>query len=131
MGPGYSYTEFPVVSGTCQADGGEWNTTAAALLESESCEESIDFEVSCEPVNEKPFCNLWTSFLKIFTMLLGEVENQFFANYPIATLMFAMFMFGCVVVLANVLIAIVTGELSSNTSFCLSLANVAIHARLL
>ena len=66
-------------------------------------------------------------------MLLGEVENQYFANYPIATLMFAMFMFGCVVVLANVLIAIVTGELSSNTSFCLSLANVdvAIHARLL
>ncbi|EJK58127.1 hypothetical protein THAOC_21769 [Thalassiosira oceanica] len=134
-GSGYlnadSYSEFPVVWGTCQADvvggsqrlemlsksvedsglqdgGGEWDTTDAdSFLNSSFCAEKV-VGVNCEPVNDRPFCNLWTSFLKIFTMLLGEAENQYFADYPVATIMFALFMFGCVVVLANVLIAIVT-----------------------
>lgn len=114
-----------------QDGGGEWDTTDAdSFLNSSFCAEKV-VGVNCEPVNDRPFCNLWTSFLKIFTMLLGEAENQYFADYPVATIMFALFMFGCVVVLANVLIAIVTGEWSSNASFCLSFANVVVHARLL
>lgn len=67
---------------------------------------------SCEPVNDDPFCSFRTSFFKVFTMLLGEVDESYFSGDPFATVLFCLFMFICVVVLANVLIAIVTDSYS-------------------
>eukprot|EP00578_Thalassiosira_sp_NH16_P015096 CAMPEP_0181113566 /NCGR_PEP_ID=MMETSP1071-20121207/20416_1 /TAXON_ID=35127 /ORGANISM="Thalassiosira sp., Strain NH16" /LENGTH=879 /DNA_ID=CAMNT_0023197613 /DNA_START=119 /DNA_END=2758 /DNA_ORIENTATION=- len=103
------YTDFPVYSYSCnytnEAIGGE---VPDCTLES----------VQCQPENSEPFCNFWTSFLKIFTMLLGEVDESYFSeqnleySYRLATTMFALFMFTCVIVLANVLIAIVTDSYS-------------------
>lgn len=55
-----------------------------------------------------PFCNFWTSFLSVYTMLLGEVSETNFATSKVATVLFVVFMFLCVILLANVLIAIVT-----------------------
>ncbi len=115
------YTEFPVNSTTCSAD--EFTNEFECTTEVESC----------EPINTDPFCNFRTSFFKVFTMLLGEVDEGYFSGDKLATLLFAVFMFACVIVLANVLIAIVTdsysviqneraGESDGNGpfSFCLS-----------
>jgi len=68
--------------------------------------------VSCEPDVQEPFCNQWTTIIKIFTMLLGEVDEGYFRDNAFAMLIFALFMFACVIVLANVLIAIVTDSYS-------------------
>lgn len=73
------------------------------------CNETISV---CEPTNEKPFCNRNTSFFKIFTMLLGQVDENFFRGNVLATLLYCLFMFACVIILANVLIAIVTDSYS-------------------
>jgi len=67
---------------------------------------------SCEPTVDHPFCNKWSSFLKIFTMLLGEVNETDFQSFPLAEFFFVAFMFTVVIVLANVLIAIVTDSYS-------------------
>jgi hypothetical protein len=56
----------------------------------------------------RPFCNYWTSFLSVYTMLLGEVDETFFEDSKVATFFFIIFMFLVVILLANVLIAIVT-----------------------
>jgi hypothetical protein len=56
----------------------------------------------------RPFCNYWTSFLSVYTMLLGEVDETFFETSRVATFFFIIFMFLVVILLANVLIAIVT-----------------------
>ena len=45
-------------------------------------------------------------------MLLGEVNEQDFRDNQLATVLYALFMFACVIVLANVLIAIVTDSYS-------------------
>jgi len=67
-------------------------------------ETSID-DVTCE----KPFCgSLWESFLKVYTMLLGEVDETLFEESTFALVLFVIFMFLVVILLANVLIAIVT-----------------------
>eukprot|EP00584_Thalassiosira_punctigera_P026146 CAMPEP_0172577396 /NCGR_PEP_ID=MMETSP1067-20121228/138210_1 /TAXON_ID=265564 ORGANISM="Thalassiosira punctigera, Strain Tpunct2005C2" /NCGR_SAMPLE_ID=MMETSP1067 /ASSEMBLY_ACC=CAM_ASM_000444 /LENGTH=865 /DNA_ID=CAMNT_0013370083 /DNA_START=115 /DNA_END=2712 /DNA_ORIENTATION=+ len=102
-GGGESYTEFPVESYNCPAA----NEVDGIY---DGCSESVD---SCEPQNGKPFCQFSTSFLKVFTMLLGEVDDSFFIKEGwLASVFFAVFMFICVVVLANVLIAIVTDSYS-------------------
>ena len=67
---------------------------------------------SCEPTNDNPWCNFWTSFYRCYTMLLGEVTEQDFFGSEMATVFFAAFMFGVVILLANVLIAIVTDSYS-------------------
>jgi hypothetical protein len=55
-----------------------------------------------------PYCDFWTSFLSVYTMLLGEVDETNFSESNVATALFIIFMFLCVILLANVLIAIVT-----------------------
>ena len=57
----------------------------------------------------KPFCDtFWISFLKVYTMLLGEVDESLFFSSSFAMVLFLIFMFLVVILLANVLIAIVT-----------------------
>ncbi|KAK1745711.1 ion transport protein [Skeletonema marinoi] len=68
---------------------------------------------TCEPTNQYPWCSFWTSFLKSYTMMLGEVDDADFRNSDahvteMATFFYGLFMFAVVIVLANVLIAIVT-----------------------
>jgi Ion transport protein len=54
------------------------------------------------------YCNFWTSFISVYTMLLGEVDESDFKQSNVAMVLFIFFMFLCVILLANVLIAIVT-----------------------
>lgn len=57
----------------------------------------------------RPWCEgYWAAFLKVYTMLLGEVDENDFNGYIFATILFVIFMFLVVILLANVLIAIVT-----------------------
>ncbi len=79
------------------------------------CVETEYFEANdtCEPSNPHPWCTLWTSFIKSYTMMLGEVDDNVFRDENqtvenVAVLMYGFFMFAVVIVLANVLIAIVT-----------------------
>jgi hypothetical protein len=55
-----------------------------------------------------PFCDFWNALLKVYTMLLGEVDETLFVSSKAATWLFVAFMFLVVILLANVLIAIVT-----------------------
>ena len=48
------------------------------------------------------------SFLNVYTMLLGDLDETNFTDSSVATALFVLFMFLCVILLANVLIAIVT-----------------------
>jgi hypothetical protein len=54
------------------------------------------------------WCNGWDSFLAVYTMLLGEVDDTKFDNNTLAVIIFAGYMLLVVILLANVLIAIVT-----------------------
>ena len=68
---------------------------------------------TCEPSNPHPWCTLWTSILKSYTMMLGEVDDNDFTDTNknverVAVICYGIFMFMVVIVLANVLIAIVT-----------------------
>ena len=75
-----------------------------SYLDPEFDETSVD-DITCE----KPFCgSLWESFLKVYTMLLGEVDETLFEESKFALILFVIFMFLVVILLANVLIAIVT-----------------------
>jgi hypothetical protein len=56
----------------------------------------------------RQYCNFWQSFIAVYTMLLGEVDETDFRSSGVATALFVIFMFLCVILLANVLIAIVT-----------------------
>ena len=64
-----------------------------------------DYDDTCQ----KPFCGgLWESFLKVYTMMLGEVDETLFETSRFSLVLFVIFMFLVVILLANVLIAIVT-----------------------
>lgn len=65
-------------------------------------------QLRCDDLEIVPFCNRWYSFLRVYTMLLGEVDEGDFADSPVGTALFLLFMFLVVILLANVLIAIVT-----------------------
>ena len=54
------------------------------------------------------WCNAWDSFIAVYTMLLGEVDETVFENDTAAIILFVVFMLLVVILLANVLIAIVT-----------------------
>jgi hypothetical protein len=41
----------------------------------------------------QPFCSFWTSFLTVYTMLLGEVDETMFTDSRVATFLFIVFMF--------------------------------------
>lgn len=61
-------------------------------------EESLDIKV---------WCTGWDSFLRVYTMLLGEVDETVFNGNTVAIILFVIFMLLVVILLANVLIAIV------------------------
>ena len=94
-------------------------------------------DLQCETNQIDEYCNQWSAFLNVFTMLLGtpllffllfwcflnkfcltlflpivlpegEVDDTQFQDSTFATVLFAVFMFLVVILLANVLIAIVT-----------------------
>ena len=84
-------------------------------LETDDCKHTLDLDspetleaLKCDELDVKPFCNRWDSFLRVYTMLLGEVDENDFEGNPVATALFIVFMFLVVILLANVLIAIVT-----------------------
>jgi hypothetical protein len=62
----------------------------------------------CQENEYHPYCDFWDSWLSVYTMLLGEVDENDFKQSGVATALFVIFMFLCVILLANVLIAIVT-----------------------
>lgn len=62
---------------------------------------------SCEPIDSFPFCDKIQSFIHVYTMLLGQVEDDDFLGNYLATIFYALFFFSCVIVLASVLIAVV------------------------
>lgn len=68
----------------------------------------------CDPEGAEPyrFCSRWDAFLSVYIMLLGEVDEGDFKSSFLATLLFILFVFLVVILLANVLIAIVTDSYS-------------------
>jgi hypothetical protein len=79
-----------------------------------TCKNKDDVDSSatqwCEKAGNEAeaFCDWWTAFLAVYTMLLGEVNETMFQDSHVATFLFIVFMFLVVILLANVLIAIVT-----------------------
>lgn len=69
---------------------------------------------TCDPEGAEPFrfCTQWDTFLSVYTMLLGEVDEGDFKTSLLATILFIFFVFLVVILLANVLIAIVTDSYS-------------------
>ena len=69
---------------------------------------------TCDPEGGDPyrFCTQWDSFLSVYTMLLGEVDESDFKMSLLATILYVLFVFLVVILLANVLIAIVTDSYS-------------------
>jgi hypothetical protein len=70
--------------------------------------EQLTFNLQCEQSLTRPFCSRRSSFLKVLTMFLGEVDDDDFETSNNATWMYIIFMFGGVILLATILIAIVT-----------------------
>jgi hypothetical protein len=62
----------------------------------------------CEANPVRVWCTPWDSFLAVYTMLLGEVDENIFNGNTVAIVLFVFFMLLVVILLANVLIAIVT-----------------------
>ena len=73
----------------------------------ENTDEGLAPDQWCEE-DYRPYCEFWTSFLSVYTMLLGEVDETKFKSSRVAIFLFCIFMFLVVILLANVLIAIVT-----------------------
>jgi succinate-acetate transporter protein len=70
--------------------------------------EELLAQTRCDMTETTPYCKFWDSFLSVYTMLLGEVDETQFKNSDVGTALFVIFMFLVVILLANVLIAIVT-----------------------
>lgn len=68
----------------------------------------INLMTKCNANLVRPYCSFWNSFISVYTMLLGEVNETDFKSSPVATALFVVFMFLVVILLANVLIAIVS-----------------------
>jgi hypothetical protein len=72
-------------------------------------DEAFTKDLICEANDaDFPWCNGWDSFLAVFTMLLGEVDETVFGDNTTALVLFVIFVLLVVILLANVLIAIVT-----------------------
>mmetsp|Transcript_21145 Transcript_21145/g.27305 ORF Transcript_21145/g.27305 Transcript_21145/m.27305 type:complete len:310 (-) Transcript_21145:129-1058(-) len=78
------------------------------VLNDEGLHGVIVAETKCDANQIRSYCEFWDSFLAVFTMLLGEVDESDFLDYGFALFLFVVFMFLVVILLANVLIAIVT-----------------------
>jgi len=70
--------------------------------------EELNANLQCQSNQVRPFCNKWDAFLRVFTMLLGEVDSSEFEDSKIGLWLFCVFFFLVVILLGNVLIAIVT-----------------------
>jgi Ion transport protein len=68
----------------------------------------LQIDARCDDSQVRPYCNFWSSFLSVYTMLLGEVDPTTYLGSPVGVFLFVLFMFLVVILLANVLIAIVT-----------------------
>lgn len=68
----------------------------------------ILFDTRCEENQIHPYCHFWHSFLSVYTMMLGEVDADGVSDSQVATILFVIFMFLVVILLAQVVIAIVT-----------------------
>ncbi|VEU40414.1 unnamed protein product [Pseudo-nitzschia multistriata] len=92
-------------SGDLSLSGNSSSSDFFALVD----EEAFTRDLICE-ANDRvlPWCNSWDSFLAVYTMLLGEVDETVFDDNPTALALFVVFMLLVVILLANVLIAIVT-----------------------
>ena len=71
--------------------------------------ETLDELKSFGATTNLPFCSLWGSFLKVYTMFLGEVNDDDFKSSTLGIAFFSIFMLLVIIFLANVLIAVVTG----------------------
>lgn len=71
-------------------------------------EQEFFANLQCEDNQVRPWCDHYSSFVKVYTMMLGEVDENQFDGKPFARVLFGLFMFLVVILLANVLIAIVT-----------------------
>lgn len=71
-------------------------------------QEEINAALVCDEYEVKYWCHSWDSFLRVYTMLLGEVDDTIYNNNTFAIILFVIFMLLVVILLANVLIAIVT-----------------------
>jgi Ion transport protein len=74
----------------------------------ELSESEIYMMTKCGANLVRPYCSFWNSFVSVYTMLLGEVNETDFESSPVGTALFVIFMFLVVILLANVLIAIVS-----------------------
>lgn len=74
----------------------------------ELTDEEINLMTKCGANLVRPYCSFWNSFVSVYTMLLGEVNETDFKSSPVGTALFVIFMFLVVILLANVLIAIVS-----------------------
>ncbi|KAL3932837.1 MAG: hypothetical protein SGBAC_010663 [Bacillariaceae sp.] len=82
-----------------------------AYADNTTLRHQLILEIQCGTYDPSPWCSHWSAVLSVFTMLLGEVDEGRFIDDEVgwlAVLMFALFMFLMVILLANVLIAIVT-----------------------
>ena len=80
-----------------------------SALSSPFDDEEFTKNLICEANDTKiPWCNSWDSFLAVYTMLLGEVDETVFGDNTTALVLFVVFVLLVVILLANVLIAIVT-----------------------
>ena len=71
-------------------------------------QEEFFANLRCEDNQIRPWCSDYSSFVAVYTMMLGEVDENQFNKDIYARLLFSIFMFLVVILLANVLIAIVT-----------------------
>lgn len=66
---------------------------------------TLDPEFQCS----FPHCTFWNSLLKVYTMMMGEIGDEFrYSTYLVAQILFIAYAFIVVILLSNVLIAIVT-----------------------
>jgi len=93
----------------------EYCRTAPTLyrddIENDEIRHALVHEIQCDAYDPRPWCDHRSSLLTVFTMLLGEIDEGKFETEevgPLALVMFCLFMFLMVILLANVLIAIVT-----------------------
>jgi len=103
---GYICSVYDDVSYTRLYTSVESDTTEVETIPGETF--CTDIYMKREELSEFPFCEFGSAFLRINTMLFGEVEKDDFLKSPIAIYFFFLFLLTVVILLANVLIAIVT-----------------------
>jgi hypothetical protein len=85
------------------------SSSSSSVSSSPFDDQDFTMALICEANTDvRPWCNAWDSFLAVYTMLLGEVDETVFDNNTTALVLFVVFMLLVVILLANVLIAIVT-----------------------